>query len=305
MGEIGMASRRTLSTILGLAAIALWSTTVALSRSLAEQLGPLTSACLIYALGGALGFGYQAQAGGLSIRSLGPRYLFGCGSLFVLYMASLYLGLGLARDRIQAMEVGLMNYLWPMLTLLFSVPILQMRASAALIPGAVLATGGVFLVTAQDRLLSGPSLPGSLLRNGVPYLLGLTAAVSWALYSTLSRRWAGGTKGGAVPAFMLGTGAILGLARLLVPENTQWTGRAWLELLYMVLGSNLAYAFWERAMREGDLVLVAACSYLTPLLSTAISTLYLGVVPGARFWIGCACVVMGAAVCKLAVREKV
>ena len=102
---------------------------------------------------------------------------------------------------------------------------------------------------------------------------------------------------------MLCTGLVLGAARLLWTEPTQWTTRAGAELAYMVVGSNLAYAFWERAMRRGDIVLVAAASLFTPLLSTLVSTLYLGIRPDPRLWIGCAMIIGGAAICRANVRE--
>ena len=293
-----------ISTALGFAAILLWSTTVAFGRSLSEQVGTLTAASLIYLVGGGIGAGYQAARGRLgTLRTLNPRYLYGCGSLFVIYIASLYTALGLARTRSQVLEVGLMNYLWPMLTVLLSVPILKLDASAALVPGALAATAGVFLATTQNQPLSWASFQADLAQNSLPYVLGATAALSWALYSTLSRRWAGSAAGDAVSLFMLATGLVLGAARLLAPEATQWTPRALAELLYMIVGSNLAYVFWERAMRRGDIVLVASGSYLTPLLSTMVSTLYLGAAAGIRLWIGCALVIAGAITCRLAVRE--
>jgi drug/metabolite transporter (DMT)-like permease len=302
-----MPSRR-LNTTLGLAAILLWSTTVALSRSLGEQLGPLTTAALIYLLGGTLGALYLALAGKLpSLRALPRRYLYGCGALFVLYMASLYLGLGLAKTRSQVLQVGLLNYLWPTLTVLLSVPVLRLRAGPFLLPGALLATVGVFLATGvgtpHGSSLAWGAIQTNLAYNSLPYLLGLSAALSWAFYSTLSRRWASDVAGQAVPLFMLCTGLLLGGARLLVAEPTQWTPRAVAELAYMVVGSNLAYAFWERAMRKGDIVLVAAASLFTPLLSTLVSTFYLGARPDPRLWIGCAMVIAGAIVCKSQVHE--
>ena len=97
--------------------------------------------------------------------------------------------------------------------------------------------------------------------------------------------------------------SLLGLARLLFAEPTRWTARAGAELAYMVVGSNLAYAFWERAMRRGDIVFVAAASLFTPLLSTLVSTLYLGARPGPRIWLGCAMIMAGAVICKSQVRE--
>jgi drug/metabolite transporter (DMT)-like permease len=298
-------SKRRLYTSLGIAALVLWSTTVALGRSLGEQLGPLTSASVIYLLGGVLGCVHLvlARQGIAAIRSMRVRYLLGCGGLFALYMACLYGGLGLATTRHQAMQVGLLNYLWPMLTLLLSVPILKMRATALLVPGALIATAGVFLGT-MPRGASGLQIAqAGVFAHYLPYLLGIAAAISWALYSTLSRRWAGHSRGGAVPIFMLGTGVLLAVARLVSAEHPNWTGRAVRELLFLAISTNLAYAFWEQAMRRGDLVFVAACSYLTPLLSTGVSSLYLGVVPGIRLWIGCLLVILGATTCKLALRE--
>jgi len=295
-----------LNTGLGIVAIILWSTTIAFNRSLTEQLGAFTSAALIYLLAGILGCGYQGLTGnsGDTAKSLTPRYVLGCGGLFVLYQVCLYAALELSDNRAQVLEVGLIHYLWPMLTLLFSIPLLRMRAKASVLPGAVIATAGVFLATTQNQPISWSSFVGNLTRNGAPYLIGSLAAVAWALYSALSRKWAGHAQGGAVFIFMLMTGVVLGLARFFLPEHTRWTGRAVFELLFMGVGSYLAYTFWERAMRKGDLILVASCSYFTPLLSTIVSSLYLGVATGVRLWAGCACVIAGAIVCRNAVTEQ-
>ena len=43
----------------------------------------------------------------------------------MLYMFSIYLGIGLASSRLQALEIGLLNYLWPALILVFSVFLLD------------------------------------------------------------------------------------------------------------------------------------------------------------------------------------
>ena len=299
-------SSETFNTILGLVAIVLWSTTIAFARSLTEQIGPLTSAALIYLLGGAFGCGYWCIRGTFRAKllSFDPRYMLGCGALFVLYMICLYLAVGLAVSRDQVLEVGLINYLWPMLTLLLSVPILRMRASPFLVPGAITATVGIFLVTTQHQPISWRSFQNHLVQNSTPYMLALMAAVSWALYSTLSRRWTHGAGGDAVPVFMLTTGILLGFVRFLSPETTIWTLRTLLELLYMAIGPNLGYVFWERAMRKGDIILVVSSSYLTPFLSTGISTLYLGVTAGIKLWIGCVLIILGAIVCKFSIREN-
>jgi drug/metabolite transporter (DMT)-like permease len=288
----------------GFIAILFWSTSIAFGRSLSEQLGPLTAITFINLAGGALGFTWQAVK--RKTQSIQPRlslpYLLGCGGLYVLYQACLYSALGMAQTRGQVLEVGLLNYLWPMLTLLFSVWLFKMRFRFWLIPSAFIATVGVLLATSQNQVLSWVSFTSNIQQHAAPYVLGFAAAVSWALYSTLSRRWAGDSPGNAVPLFMLASASILGLIRLLfLNEQTTWSRDALLEFVFLAIGSNLAYLLWEQAVRKGDIILVAAFSYFTPLFSTLISTLYLGIKPGVRLWVGCALVISGAFLCKLAV----
>jgi drug/metabolite transporter (DMT)-like permease len=70
-----------------------------------------------------------------------------------------------------------------------------------------------------------------------------------------------------------------------------------------VFPTILAYAFWDTAMRRGNMILVASLSYLTPLLSIIIGSMYLGVGTGWYLWTGCLVVIAGSLVCKLSVQE--
>ena len=93
--------------------------------------------------------------GGLArFRRLPPRYLWGCGALFVAYTSCYCLAVGLATDREQVLTVGLVNYLWPSLTLLLSVPILGYRARWFLGPGMLVASAGMVVATAAGSDLS-------------------------------------------------------------------------------------------------------------------------------------------------------
>ncbi|MEA3453971.1 MAG: EamA family transporter, partial [Candidatus Caldatribacteriota bacterium] len=130
-------------------------------------------------------------------------------------------------------------------------------------------------------------------------------AISWGLYSNLVRRWAGHTEGGAVPLFLLVTGLILTTIRFMFPEESSWTPRVVVELLYMsIFPTFLAYFFWDRAMRKGKIILVASLSYFTPLLSIIISSLYLQVAVKANLWIACGLVIAGAVICKFSIIDR-
>jgi len=288
----------------GIMALLFWGSTIAFSRSLTEQLGPLTAASYVFMLAGGISFAYVVVSGGLrKFARLSRTYLSGCGALFIVYMLSLYVAIGTAINRLQVLEVGLVNYLWPTLTLLLSVPILKSKARPTLTLGCVLAFGGVLLAAAAVGA-SWEGFIGNLGSNWFPYMLALIAALCWALYSNLARRWANRAESGAVPLFLLASGLILAGLRFVSPEATRWTGQSMLELAYMVVfPTTLAYAFWDAAMRRGNMILVVSLSYLTPLLSIIIGSVYLGVVTGWNLWVGCLLVVAGSLLCKLSVEE--
>ena len=274
----------------------LWSTTIALARSLSERLGPLTAGAAVYLLGGLFCLARPSRTRGavLGARVLSRRYLLGCGSLFILYTVLLYLAVGLAQDRQRVLEVGLLNYLWPAATVLLSLLLLGRRARWLLWPGTLLAVSGVGCVMTQGAEFSWASMATHLVAEPVAPGLAVTAALSWALYSNLTRRWAGPGEGGAVEWFILATGLVLLALRWLGAERTTWSGAAVAEAVLLGAITALAYALWEQAMRKGHLLLVAACSYFTPLLSTLVSCAYLKVAPSPRLWLGCVLLVLGS-----------
>ncbi len=168
-----------------------------------------------------------------------------------------------------------------------------------------MAFAGFYLATVQSGMFSWNVFKGNFQVNYLPYLLAFMAAISWGFYSILTRRWAGHAEGGAVPLFLLGTGLVLTIIRFIFPEESSWTPRVVAELLYMsVFPTFLAYTFWDRAMRKGNIILVASISYFTPLLSIIISSLYLRVAVKANLWIACGLVIAGAVICKFSIIDK-
>ena len=295
------------NTLAGMGAILIWSTSIALARSITEQLGPLTGAAAIHLVGGVFcwsQFFYRSRGTVLSFRQLPRKFLLGCGALFVLYMLALYLAVGLAGNRSQVLEIGLVNYLWPALTIFFSLFLLNKKAKLALWPGSFLALLGVFLVLTQGHSISFSSLFANVSANPPAYTLALTAAVSWGLYSNLTRRWAGPRMEGGVELFVSVTGVVFLILRMLHPEGGSWTLRAGLEVTFLGMATALGYLLWDMAMRKGDVVFVAACSYFTPLFSTLLSCLYLHVTAGVSLWLGCLLIVAGSLLSWLAVSDR-
>jgi drug/metabolite transporter (DMT)-like permease len=288
-------TQRKMATAAGIVAILSWSTTVALARSVSEQLGPLTGAAAVYLVAAVASAPSLRKlfAGGKSTPGHSRKYLLGCGALFVTYMLALYLGLGLAKDRQQVLEVGLLNYLWPVLTLLLSVALLRQPARWTLLPGTALAIAGVCLVVMPDVSVGWRDVAASTFITA-PRLLGLLAAITWALYSVLTRLWAGEQARGSVDLFLSITAGVLLMLSLFADEPRDWSLRATSEAVLLGLATCLAYRLWDLAMRRGNVLLVAASSYLTPLFSTLASCLYLSVVPPQQLWWGCLLLIAGS-----------
>lgn len=120
------------ATLIGLAAIVLWSTMVGLIRGVSEGLGPVGGAAMIYSLSGLL---LIFTVGFPQIRQIPRPYLLAGSLLFVSYEICLALSVGLAGSRQQAIEVGMVNYLWPSLTILFAILFNGQKSSWLVIQG--------------------------------------------------------------------------------------------------------------------------------------------------------------------------
>jgi drug/metabolite transporter (DMT)-like permease len=232
------------------------------------------------------------------------RYLLTCGGLFVLYELVYFGALGLSRTNEQAIAVSILNYLWPAMTLIFSIPLLGLSARPGVALGVVLALVGVALVEIDLRTFSGDQLISTMVGNPWPYVLGLAAGISWALYSALSRKWTRHLTVNPVPLYLLMCAVPFAAFGLRTAIHIHWTGRMLGELAYMtIVVAFLGYWLWNQAMQKGNVVLVISASYLTPLISVLVSWLYLGATLDPIVWMGCMLLVVGSVVCKLSASE--
>lgn len=287
------------ATGIGMSAIALWSTSVGLLRSISEHFGPTGGAALLYTIS-ALAL---CLSQGLPRPSQLPRrYLWTGGLLFVGYEIALALAIGFAHTRAQSLELGMINYLWPSLTVLFAVALLKKKAAWWLWPGLLLALAGVAMVLKGDGPWSPVTLWHNIQSNPLAYGLAFSAAIVWALYCNLTRLWSQGRSG--VCFFFCATALTLWIRFFssdTVPLTFSWP--SFLELLFMGVSTAVAYSAWNYGIQFGNLTLLASASYFTPVLSALLGSLWLGVTPGGAFWYGVVLVVGGSLLCWLATRR--
>src|SRR6266568_9627465 len=165
------------ATLIGLTAILMWSLlavlTVATGTIPAFQLAAMTFA--IGALVAFVSFLWKPAAFG-ALKQPPVAWVVGVGGLFG-YHALYFLALRFAPPA----EAGLLNYMWPLLIVLFSSFLPGERLAVHHIIGAVLGLVGTVLLLAGNTSGFAPGqLPG--------LIAAFIAAFVWATYSVLSRR---------------------------------------------------------------------------------------------------------------------
>ncbi|MBL0907681.1 aromatic amino acid DMT transporter YddG [Pectobacterium carotovorum] len=286
------------ATLTGLLAIVLWSTSVGLIRSLTEALGPIGGAAMIYSTSTLCLLAFYGLP---RIKTLPRIYLFAGGAMFVCYEIFLSLSIGLADSRMQAIEIGMINYLWPSLTILFSLFINQQKSRFLLWPGLALALGGIVWIMKGESDWTPELLWNNVLANPLAYSLAFSAALTWALYCNLTKRYGQGKSG--VSLFFLITALILWTQYSFSAESAiSLTLPSSLQLLFMGASTALAYSAWNAGIQHGNLTLLATASYFTPVLSTLLAALWLNITPAISFWQGVAMVTAGSLLCWYATR---
>lgn len=287
------------ATLAGLLAIMLWSTSVGLIRSLTEALGALGGAAMIYTTSALflLLFGHRP-----TFRSHSKIYLLLGGALFVSYEICFSLSIGLAQNRMQAMELGMINYLWPCLTILFSLFINQQKSRFWLWPGLALSVMGILWILKGDGDWSPALMWRNISANPLAYGMALIAALVWALYCNVSRRFGNG-KSGILLFFITVSVVLWGKYLLSDAPGFSFPAQTLLELLFIGGSTALAYAAWDVGIQRGNMALLATASYFTPILTTLMAALWLQTVPTFTFWQGVIMVTLGSLLSWLATRS--
>ena len=249
---------RNRATLIGFSAILLWSL-LALFTVGSAPVPPFLLNTLCFGIGGALGLIWIWRGAGFGVlRGVSWRvYAFGTLGLFgyhFLYFSALRMA--------PAAEAGLIAYLWPLLIVLLSGLLPGEKLQPLHIIGAVVAFAGAALIVLRGA--------GGLQADALPGLaLAFVCAVTWAVYSILSRRL-GDVPTESVVVFCLATAILSGIAHLAL-EETIWPASTWGWLSIAALGIGpvgLAFFTWDIGMKRGDIQLLGVASYAAPLLST-------------------------------------
>ncbi|OOF20652.1 EamA family transporter [Salinivibrio sp. IB574] len=277
-------------TLAGCGAILLWSSNVALIRHVTELLGPLGGAAAIYSIAALC---LVLFVGTPKLSDFPRRYLIVGGVLFVVYELCLSLSLAWANTRTQAIEMGVINYLWPCLTVFFSVLITRQKVSLWLYPALMVAFLGVVWTVGGKQGVSWQHLVANIHSNPLSYTLAFSGAIIWAIYCNLTRMSAQGKNG--ITWFFIATAITLWIGFAL--SDAPVLSASWSDIGYVLLAGAAmggGYGLWNLGILKGNLVFLATLSYFIPVLSTFLSAILLSTELTLTFWQGVAMVTLGS-----------
>ena len=252
-------------------AVVIWSTLASVAKSILTAI-PTFEALFLSSLaaslfllvvqlvrGGTMIFRAYDYRGYLAMAGLGFLGLF-------LYLSLYFYGL----TQLSSQEACILNYLWPMMIVLFSALLLGERITVRTAVALLLSFSGVVVLT----------LGGEAHAKGNAFLGGaacVLAAVCYGLFCVLNKKrqvdqtvmmivaW-GVTALAALPV-------TLAVETWVTPTLMQWGGLLWFGIFVDAVG----YLWWAMALQEArSAATVANLAYFVPLLSLAVSAVTLG-----------------------------
>ena len=165
-------------------------------------------------------------------------------------------------------QANLINYLWPLLIVLFSALLPGQKLRPRHVAGALAGfSGACLLVAGEDVLMPAPDhIPG--------YAAALAAALVWAGYSVANSRLTS-VPTDSIGAFCL-VAAILSTGAHLIFETTvSPSSGEWIVLVCLGLGpAGGAFFLWDWGLKRGHVRALGGLAYTAPLTSTALLILF-------------------------------
>ena len=87
-------------------------------------------------------------------------------------------------DMLQAQEAGTLNYIWPLVLVLLSIPMLRQKISIKSIGAIFISFLGIVVISSRGNIFTGFSLTtqADTIKHTIGVLLAVGSAILWALY---------------------------------------------------------------------------------------------------------------------------
>ena len=280
-------------TFVGCLAPICWGMSVPFVRLVAEHVGQPLGMTLLC---GIASFILLAIYGVPPVAKMSRKFLI-CGvGMAMACEVCFCFALATSNGGAQTAEVGMVNYLWPCLTMLFACLFNGQKAKWWIVFGFAFAVVGIMTVLSGDAGLDLAAMWQHMKENPVSYAFAVGSAVTWAAYSSITRAMSRGANP-VVLIFWCNTAFFFLLWILGVGEPAHVDGEGITVLVIAAVVMGLAYALWTVGVMKGSMTVMAVVSYFTPVLSCVFCALFLGADLSLNFWKGVGLVVAGSLIC--------
>ncbi len=156
-------------------------------------------------------------------------------------------------------EASILNYLWPILIVVFASLIYKEPLSLNRLLGLICGFAGMVAVVM-------PAHGEELFANfSIGHVLAVLGAIVWALYSVLTRN-RNYPQGFQAPMFLILSVVCLvihfAFEDTVIPSPKEWV------FLFLLGSLRVSYVFWDYGMKKGNVILLTSLSYFLPLISS-------------------------------------
>ena len=235
---------KNLATLIGFSAILQWSSIVGLLKKVSANIGADLAVLFMYSLSAVLLFALFRIP---NLKIIPRKYLFGATALFVVYEICFSYAIALAQNAQQAIEISLVNYLWPSMTILMLILFKELNFNKWVILGLGISLAGVFYIQTGNGTIDLAAVISHMQSNPLSYGLAFVGASLWSLYCVMTKKYSQGHN--PISLFFIATSLVLWL-KMLVLHPEQFVHIVQIDattLMYMLMVSTvtgLGYAAW-------------------------------------------------------------
>ncbi len=288
---------KNLATLIGFSAILQWSTIIGLLKKVSSSIGADLAVLFMYSFSAVLLFALFRIP---NLKQIPRKYLFGATALFVVYEICFSYAIALAQNAQQAIEISLVNYLWPSMTILMLILFKELKFNKWVILGLGISLAGVFYIQTGNGAIDLATVISHMQSNPLSYGLAFVGASLWSLYCVMTKKYGQGHN--PISLFFIATSLVLWL-KMLVLHPEQLTHIVQIDattLMYMLMVSTvtgLGYAAWNIGINRGNITMLVTLSYFSPIFSPIMSMWILQTPLSKTFWLGAIMVTLGSFVC--------
>ena len=288
---------KNLATLIGFSAILQWSTIIGLLKKVTSSIGADLAVLFMYSFSAVLLFALFRIP---NLKQIPRKYLFGATALFVVYEICFSYAIALAQNAQQAIEISLVNYLWPSMTILMLILFKELNFNKWVILGLGISLAGVFYIQTGNGTIDLAAVISHMQSNPLSYGLAFVGASLWSLYCVMTKKYSQGHN--PISLFFIATSLVLWL-KMLVLHPEQFVHIVQIDattLMYMLMVSTvtgLGYAAWNIGINRGNITMLVTLSYFSPIFSSIMSMWILQTPLSKTFWLGAIMVTLGSFVC--------